>query len=896
MGAARKGVASISTQLNDLKNATLAAAGLTGLGTIAAQAIASADAMSTLKSRLDLVTGSADRTAAVQARLFDIAQGSRVGFTELGSTYAQIARSSSELGITQDRLLTVTQALSQAMTIGGGSASSQGAALVQLSQGLAAGTLRGEELNSILEQTPRVAQAIADGMGVSVGQLRKLGEQGSLTARAVIEALEKAAPQLAAEFEKIKPTISGAFVTVKNAAIDFVGELDRATGSSEKLAGGLTGLAQSITEAKGGLSEFVETAKPLAELALWAAGGVALARALQAIASVGVGAGALALLGRMGGFLGGPLGAAAAIGGAVVGAATADDSTQRTLQVQIDAALRRNGGRETGEVSFLRKQLESAGGPRADSFGLPALPEYSESTAPDIEFFDRGLSAATRAATQFRTAQESLTRAQRAQAERDKARQDARGVVSDLERAGADPSEIQGVNAALAQRLTNIDERYKPEGLKEALADRKQALAAALADERAAVEFGSKLQLGIIDSLGKQGVLSDEQVVRQRLAVQQKSIDGQLLVAEAAREAAGTDASEKAKATGQINALVRERLQVEQQATNELSELAAKRVAAIDIETQAFRRARYDDIAAVRESIRLTQDENQARLRSIATGLDEAEMLRELKIARLEAELAVDERPDPEKLERIALLREELRLLQERRQIEGVKDERRAADDTANKLVDEARAREADLTKSLTDALYRGFENGKTLAENFRDTLKSTIGTLVLRPLIEPIVKPIANAASGFIESLVGTGLRALMGGVGDLVLDPGGTPVLAGDSPLASTGADIRGRRALGGPVDPYSTYVVGEEGPELLRMGKQAGSITPNPATIARMVGYGGGTAPVIHQHFDFSNSVGIAETVQMAAQMGARMGSQQALSTIESANRRNDPTYTG
>jgi tape measure domain-containing protein len=69
-----------------------------------------------------------------------------------------------------------------------------GAALTQLSQGLASGTLRGEELNSVMEQTPRLAQALAQGMGVSIGQLRAMGAEGRITSLAVIEATAASVP------------------------------------------------------------------------------------------------------------------------------------------------------------------------------------------------------------------------------------------------------------------------------------------------------------------------------------------------------------------------------------------------------------------------------------------------------------------------------------------------------------------------------------------------------------------------------------------------------------------------------------------------------------------------------------------------------------------------------
>lgn len=209
-------------------------------------AMSSADDMSILQSRLKLVTASANELAYVQKRVFDIAQVGRGVYSDLGALYAQTARSTADLNISQERLLNLTQSINQAMAISGGPIDSQRAAIVQLTQGLASGTLRGEELNSVMEQTPRLATAIAQGMGVSLGQLRALGADGKLTAVTIIEALEKSAPALKREFEQVTPTISQAFQTVKNSSTLFIGEFDKATGASKGLATGLTSVANAI--------------------------------------------------------------------------------------------------------------------------------------------------------------------------------------------------------------------------------------------------------------------------------------------------------------------------------------------------------------------------------------------------------------------------------------------------------------------------------------------------------------------------------------------------------------------------------------------------------------------------------------------------------------------------
>lgn len=218
------------------------------MGTVYAM-VKMADAVTTLNTQLRLSSNSAAEAAKAYTSLFDIAQKGRVNFTELGTTYAAIARSGKELGISQDRLLTVTQSISQAMTIGGGSAASMQAALVQLGQGLSSGVLRGEELNSIMEQTPRLAKALADGLGVPIGELRKLGEAGKLTSEQVIGALERAGPQLAKEMESATLTVGQAMTVLSNSATKLIGEMDAASGASGTLAGALKAISGGIDAA-----------------------------------------------------------------------------------------------------------------------------------------------------------------------------------------------------------------------------------------------------------------------------------------------------------------------------------------------------------------------------------------------------------------------------------------------------------------------------------------------------------------------------------------------------------------------------------------------------------------------------------------------------------------------
>jgi tape measure domain-containing protein len=231
--------------------ARVAQVGLAGGGValVARAFVNTADSVTQLTNQLRLAEGSAGGAATAYARLYTIAQQSRLSFTDLGGTYARIARSTSELGISQSRLLGITQAIGSAVAVSGSSAEAANAALVQLGQGLSAGALRGDELNSVMEQTPRLARAIADGLGVTTGELRKMGEQGELTAQKIIGALESQAGVLNKELAGTVGTFAQAMTQLSNAATLLVGQVNKATGASGLASSAVGGFANDLQAA-----------------------------------------------------------------------------------------------------------------------------------------------------------------------------------------------------------------------------------------------------------------------------------------------------------------------------------------------------------------------------------------------------------------------------------------------------------------------------------------------------------------------------------------------------------------------------------------------------------------------------------------------------------------------
>lgn len=205
-----------------------------------------ADEWTNIKSILSLVTSDERERVKLQERLFSMSQDTRQNMLSTVDLYRRITTSTENLGLSEEKRLKITEAINKAIIIGGGSAASNQAALVQLGQGLASGQLRGQELNSILEQSPRLAQMIAEGMGLKVGQLRTVAAEGKLTPDKVLNAILDQAPKVNQEFDKMGVTIGQAFVVLGNSIGHFINKLNEMTGASKALASVIVFLAKNI--------------------------------------------------------------------------------------------------------------------------------------------------------------------------------------------------------------------------------------------------------------------------------------------------------------------------------------------------------------------------------------------------------------------------------------------------------------------------------------------------------------------------------------------------------------------------------------------------------------------------------------------------------------------------
>jgi len=232
--------------MDGLSVATRQLAGyMAGLVTVSA-AISKMDTYTGLQNRLKLVTNSQVELNKATEDTFRIAQKTYSTWNSVLQVYQRFSDNAKTLNLTMDDTARLTETVSKAVAISGASAAAADAALVQFGQALASGTLRGEELNSVMEQTPALAKAIAQGMGITVGELRTVAAEGKITSQEIVKALKNVQADVDALFAKTDITISQSLTLLNNEITKFVGESGKGSGAAEVLSGSIKTLAGNL--------------------------------------------------------------------------------------------------------------------------------------------------------------------------------------------------------------------------------------------------------------------------------------------------------------------------------------------------------------------------------------------------------------------------------------------------------------------------------------------------------------------------------------------------------------------------------------------------------------------------------------------------------------------------
>ena len=183
------------------------------------KAVDLSDSLVSMRARLDRMNDGLQTTQELETMIYQSSQRSRGSFTDTMGLVSQLGTMAGDAFSSSKEIVQFAEQLNKQLALSGASGSSAQAAILQLEQGLASGVLRGDELNSVMEQAPALAKSIADYMHVSVGELREMGSQGQITADIVKNALFAAAKDTNAEFEKTPMTWAQVWTVASNTAV-----------------------------------------------------------------------------------------------------------------------------------------------------------------------------------------------------------------------------------------------------------------------------------------------------------------------------------------------------------------------------------------------------------------------------------------------------------------------------------------------------------------------------------------------------------------------------------------------------------------------------------------------------------------------------------------------------
>jgi hypothetical protein len=211
------------------------------------------DRLALLDARMRNALGSQVAATQTMDALYKATQKTGLGFRETADSFLRVARNSETLGATREEIQQLSDTVAKLGAVSGASRGEIGSGMLQLSQALASGKLNGDELRSIMENMPALAKAIAEGLGVSVGQLRAMGAAGELSSRSVFEAILKASKKANEEFARLPDTVERANQRSADAYDRFLAVLGQKWNSSGFVRGVSDVFGRIVTSATNAL-------------------------------------------------------------------------------------------------------------------------------------------------------------------------------------------------------------------------------------------------------------------------------------------------------------------------------------------------------------------------------------------------------------------------------------------------------------------------------------------------------------------------------------------------------------------------------------------------------------------------------------------------------------------
>ena len=227
-------------------NALVAAMAAVGVGVSIKGLADAADSYANLSARISIATKDGGNFGQAMAGVHQVALMTNTSLDSTGMLFTKVNDIGKQMGLTQQDSLDLVKTINMAIQTGGGSAASSEAAIVQLTQALQSGVLRGDEFNSIMEQAPGISSALAKSLGVTTGELRKMAGEGQLSSTTVIKALREQSASIQADYDQFPLTIGKALQKIQTQWQILIGTMDQANGASTTVAQWLAMLADHM--------------------------------------------------------------------------------------------------------------------------------------------------------------------------------------------------------------------------------------------------------------------------------------------------------------------------------------------------------------------------------------------------------------------------------------------------------------------------------------------------------------------------------------------------------------------------------------------------------------------------------------------------------------------------
>lgn len=226
-GRANSAIGSVSDGVGGLLGKLNALAGAMAAAFSVDKIVSTADEVMNLDGRLRTVTKTDEERYGLEDKLYEMAQNNRQEYSAIGDLFYKVQRGASRYGFSSDDSMRVADIVSKSLTVGGASTQEAQATILQLGQALSSGVLQGDELHSLDENASLLMQHVAENLGVTIGELKKMGSEGKLTSEVVMQAILASGNAVDSEFSKMPMTIGQSMTVVENLFTHTVDKIQR---------------------------------------------------------------------------------------------------------------------------------------------------------------------------------------------------------------------------------------------------------------------------------------------------------------------------------------------------------------------------------------------------------------------------------------------------------------------------------------------------------------------------------------------------------------------------------------------------------------------------------------------------------------------------------------------